>query len=462
MSKINIPQEYVEVAKEAKVKVYCNKCKSIIKNRCKKSNDKLTDCEFRQSHVFKCVLHVPNTKNETTTKVLAASSVIDAIQEAEQFKATMIACNYTKQSEVLSYQNIQAAHPEKLVNKEVQQIDYSNMEYLANCMAKHIDFLCNVNVPVIRQRHRSEEHLKDIQRCFMNVMDCLEQQGYSPLDFKIADFDIHVTGEVHLYFDNKYKAYSYNRYMNILSSFFKCMIEEFELDGLKNHFSRIKRKRILPQSQNIGITRDEFDAVMNSITPENGVCTDPKKKLKQNYTPWLRNAFEFGYYTGGRLDNILYPRWCDIVLKPNGDFDYISCENYKVNKIEDRQDPETKKRIFIPITKSLESLLLRSGFDKYKDSDKYILAPDAKYSRDNMKQRISRAFSHFYDRLYPGLNKKFKHLRKTYISGMYEMYGDQTFRITGHASNDVLLKHYVTDNAKAERARLLELQQSAH
>jgi hypothetical protein len=197
---------------------------------------------------------------------------------------------------------------------------------------------------------------------------------------------------------------------------------------------------------------------MKSATFENGICTDPQKKIKNSYEPWMRHAFMLGFCTGGRLDNVTFPRWSDIVYKADGAFDYIDCENYKVNKIEGREDEDTKKRIFYSITNLLADTLELMGHEEHRGTNNYILAPTEPRSRSYMQQLISRAFSHYYSRLYPTKKKTFKHLRKGYLSNLYILFGDDTYKESGHASNDVVVNHYVTDEALAERERVEENQ----
>ena len=74
------------------------------------------------------------------------------------------------------------------------------------------------------------------------------------------------------------------------------------------------------------------------------------------------------------------------------------------------------KPIYIPIIPQLKELLIDMGMEKYKGSDRYMLAPEENISRDTVKLHLSRMFTFYYNKLGTGRQMQYKHLRKFYIS----------------------------------------------
>lgn len=70
---------------------------------------------------------------------------------------------------------------------------------------------------------------------------------------------------------------------------------------------------------------------------------------------------------------------------------------------------------------------------------------------------LSRGFSHYYRQLETGRSLKFGCLRKTYISNLKLLLGDNTKIITQHSDNAVIEKHYTDKKVIAFAARNFEV-----
>jgi hypothetical protein len=102
------------------------------------------------------------------------------------------------------------------------------------------------------------------------------------------------------------------------------------------------------------------------------------------------------------------------------------------------------------------SLLNELGYEKYKDTDKFILAPEIKNERNRvMADCLSRGFTHYYDQLNTGRKLTFKSLRKTYITNLqiYFSGNGDTKSITGHSDNQVIERNYIDKKEIAKAAQ---------
>ena len=89
-------------------------------------------------------------------------------------------------------------------------------------------------------------------------------------------------------------------------------------------------------------------------------------------------------------------------------------------------------------------LLNELGYEDFKNSDLYILAPNRKVKYTTMMADLSKGFSHYYKQAFPDEKpRKFKVLRKTYLSYLNKYVGNDTIELSSHGSMRTLNKHYV-------------------
>jgi hypothetical protein len=81
---------------------------------------------------------------------------------------------------------------------------------------------------------------------------------------------------------------------------------------------------------------------------------------------------------------------------------YIESEDYKVNRAQANLSDTSKKLIYIPVTKALKELILENGYDLYRETDNYLLAPGKIKHRETLKNQMSKGFSHYYNQLNTG------------------------------------------------------------
>jgi len=86
--------------------------------------------------------------------------------------------------------------------------------------------------------------------------------------------------------------------------------------------------------------------------------------------------------------------------------------------------------------------LQRLGYDKYKNTERYIIAGDSDRKRDTLKEDMSKAFTHYYMLLGNEKELSFKNLRKTYITLVNNFTNGKGEVITGHSGQEIIMKNY--------------------
>ena len=430
--------------------VYCNKCKTDISELCKETGKSITKCPFGDRHVFKIYLHIPGTKNGRKTKTLDTRNIDEAMRLALEF-----------QKEI--YGNINSGNEVKTVVgkkentiKEVKQKESNTPLLLIHAMARYIGFLNNEGVPAHRKKERSKDHIKNVELAFKNLAQCLTHKGYDLTNLEVLDINDNLVGDVYSYLsEKKFANRTFNKYLSYYTSFLKWYADEYN-SPIRNWFERINRKRVSVNPQSI--TLEEFEQLLKQITFENGERKYEQgvKHTRNFYRPWLADGFRLALETGRRREEVINLKFSDIEEK-NGVPLFIKSEDYKVNRIQHR-DNESKKYIYIPVTKSLHELLMELGYGENKNQDKYILAPEVEITRKRiMSDVLSRGFSHYYNKLNTGRKLTFKSLRKTYITNLSLYMGGNTKAITGHSDDAVIERHYLDKQMVAKAAKNFQI-----
>ncbi len=412
--------------------VYCYRCKTNVSEVCKETGKALNRCPYGDKHTFKIYIHVPGTQNTRKTKTLETRNLDEATRQAMEFER-----------EVKSGQVRVEPKFERNYKREVQRTEEIKPELLVHVLARYIAFLRNEDVPAHRAKERSEEYVKDLERSFMRLKDCLRKNGHDLNSFLLKDINDKVIGELYKYLDNrKQSPRSFNKSLTHFSSVMKWYCEEYDVP-VKNWFARINRRTTIYNPQSI--SKEDFDELLKKITPENGIQKYDKgaKRERNFYRSWLADGFQLGLFSGRRREEIVTLKWSDVVEDKEGKPLYIKSADIKVNRIQHRSEEE-KKYIYIPLTQELKNLLRTLGYDSNRGSGKYLLAPEKENgsSRDLIMDDLSRGFSHFFRKLGKKEELKFGCLRKTYISHLRAFLGNNAKYITGHTNDAIIDRHY--------------------
>jgi len=404
-------------------------------------------CAFGEQHRFKAYVHVPGTDNQRKTLTIESRDIGQAIKEVIKFEK---AVKEGSQTRVKSIQEEKPKSEEK--NKE------SIPHLLVHCSARFLAWMKNEKVPQHLQRSRSDAHIADAERAFKLLLSCLKKGGYDISTLKITEIDDEIVGIVyeHLLKEKKFGNRNFNKYFSFYGRLMSWYSDEYNVP-IRDRFSKVQRKKVYKEPQ--AITQKEFNDLLNAITPENGIREyhTGTKPYRNFYRPYLIPAVKLGLFTGRRRNEIINLRFRDIQEDSEG-FMLIRTPDLKVNNIQNRNTEEEMKFIHIPVTKELNDLLLEVGYEKYKGSDAYILAPDIINKRTrSLSDEITRGFSHFFKQISDRQGVTFKSLRKAYISSLSVYLGGNAKAITRHGNDEVIEKHYIDKKVMLKAASGFEV-----
>lgn len=410
--------------------IFCYKCSKYY------SHEKDVNCKCRKL-VYKARIHISGTKDRTVPKVLKAKTFPEAVAELYKFK-------------------------EKLKDSGFQKIETKTQTWtpirLIECFAYYMGFLNNVDVPIHKQKHREQKHINEVDRLFGQYQTALTNNGIDCQILKFSEVNDTMIGYLHDHLLNvlKLENKTYNNKMAILSGFTTHIITRFKFDYL-NPFLGVPSRIVNIKVESVH--ENEFERLLEIITPENGILmkkisTIQNPKKVNMYRPWLKDAFKFGLFTGGRSEDIVLPKWNDIQLTAEGHFDTIKVVDHKIDSANSHLTSE-KDRFYkyFAITKELGQLLTSMGYEIYKGTDKYIIAPEDNVSRSFVSKLIGEGFSHYYKQLNTGKKVSFKELRKAFMTKALELYGDASPALTNHATVSMTQKRYHDRQVTREKAK---------
>lgn len=400
--------------------LFCNGCDTHY------TDDRRVKCRCNRL-VYKAIIHVPGTKRTTRPKVLEASDFQSALIEFYDFKNSLKAHNF-----------------QKIIIKETTTYVPAR---LIDCFAYYIGFLNNVDVPLHKQKRREQKYINEVDRTFGQFIEALTQNEVDCNILKFTEVNDKLVGflHAHLLYTLKLENKTYNNKMSLLSGFTTHIISTFNFN-YQNPFLGVPSRLVNVVVESV--EQDEFERLLQVITPENGIVYKIIKTLKNPkkvnmYRPWLKHAFRLALYTGGRSEDIVLPQWKDIQLTADGKFDTIKVVDHKIDSANNNITSE-KNRFFkyFAITKELGELLYEMGYEIYKGSDKYIIAPEDNVSRSFVSKMISESFSHFYKLLNTGKDVSFKEIRKAFMTSALNQFGDASPALTNHATVNMTNKRY--------------------
>ncbi|EZH75043.1 hypothetical protein ATO12_09965 [Aquimarina atlantica] len=141
-----------------------------------------------------------------------------------------------------------------------------------------------------------------------------------------------------------------------------------------------------------------------------------------------------------RREELVDLSWNDVQYSDKAGCLILVVDNLKVERCTEKI---FKKKV-IPIGPDLFDLLNELGYDDFKDSELYIIEPNRKVKHRTIINALSKGFSHYYGQAFPNVaQKKFKTLRKTYLSYLNKIAGDDMIELSSHDNMRTLNKHYI-------------------
>ncbi|MFI5148966.1 MAG: tyrosine-type recombinase/integrase [Bacteroidia bacterium] len=219
---------------------------------------------------------------------------------------------------------------------------------------------------------------------------------------------------------------------------FFTWVNEVKGHSCLNPFSRAELNDVV-REKNI-ITKEEFLSVIKETTSENGYRVFSGKR-RNLYHDWLPKAFKLALETGCRAEELVTLEWSDLIEFEPGML-IFKIDNLKVNRIQTGLASGKYVR-YVPITSSLKELLKDLGYESGKPMSGYVLARPLELSLKYVMTAISRAFNHYVEQV-TKRGVQFKDLRKTYTTHLSVALGPNAKMFTGHASDEILKKHYLS------------------
>jgi len=417
MELLKVPAKYNGLG----MKVKCLYCKWQLNGKtCHQDKDKpqsLSKCQHKELHRLNAVVCIPNCNNARRMKILETRNPDEAIIEIERFRQELKASGYQK------------------IEQKLETIKPTFLNYAAD----YLDTLNGRNTPEHLKRIRTNGHISDTKRILSLFGKVLKEGGYNLMILNLNDIGDNHVGMLHHEIKNELKLSisTYNKFMRIMKSFYKWCSVYKGYNG-PNPFTKVQLE--YEKHDNRIFTKKEFMAVLEAVCPENGLNYKRKEK-RDYYRGWLVNAYKLSLETGERGEPLVSLKWQDII-ELDGGIELFGIANLKPNRIKTGKDIGRYIR-YIPITRSLKKLLIELGYNEKKGSDAYVLEADKETSRKHLIGFISRSFTHFCQ-VGQVKDLTIKNLRKTYVTKLTIVMGENAKIFTGHQDVKVMQNHYLS------------------
>ena len=325
------------------------------------------------------------------------------------------------------------------LTKPVQN-EVRNIIHISELMKDHLDYqeknndIIKASLKTKRQRYDFmlnvfKENGYDPSTVMVDQLDKSMQNGYTLLK-KLSNALDNIPGRKP---GTSSSQTTRNDYITTYLSLFKYAIETRELN-IKNPFKNKLMKKGNVREEIINKIKTIYEGELKRLFDMLRSGTPLKKKLtyfsktknkevtdtKNYYQPYLLDGIRLGLALGLRSQNIGEVKWSDIDLDEavegsirNG---IIHVFDIKVNNQKKITRDESKKVLDVRINDDIMDILYDMGYEKYKDSQHYILAPTHKHDRETIMKNVSKGFHHYMKEVSSSEDFQFKDLRKTQIS----------------------------------------------
>lgn len=451
--------------------IFCRKCNRNVSTKCFENGKKIYTCKYPERQTYKASYFVPDSDNERIVKLFETRDYNTFKKEKLLFFEKLQKMGLNAQNVQTIRQYLKAEKESKKVNPlpvpeipeatEIQLIEEQEanmekpMDYKRVCQL-FLDYMQDIGVPDYERKNYSKKYVEEIANYLNHFAIVLQRLHRKAATFQVNQISVKEVSALHQYYETeknkrgekKFGNHAYNKGMLVMKKLFRYLTDELEY-ALKNPFEKVKEKSTTPKEVD-SVSLTEFERLLKVITPENGVTIkhDRNRTYKMNhYQPWLKQAYRLAIETGERRDGLAYMRWNNINMKTS----IIRILNHKLSNME-KQEIIRK----IPITKSLKKLLIEMGYEKYKATDQYLIAPE-QANRKTIMDKISKSFNHFIQKAGIDRDLSFRHLRKTYATLMYKYFGESAGQITGQ-SIDNIIKNYLNKEVIMLQAKNLTLE----
>jgi len=394
------------------IKVFCRRC-----------NADNTDCKHFESQVFRVRIHVPGSKNAVKTKRLESMNYADAVAEAIAFEKTLNATDFTTVGKIVENRII-----------EDRGNDYS----VIDAVIKYGQFLDGDNEYAHLKKNITKGHKDELLRYCHYFLNNIKKTK-DVKTFRVKNVGRQEVSNFYRWAEKHYNEKTFNKCMIGLKGFFAFLIDEEDIE-MKNPFRKYTAKPI-PHSEINSVTKEEFNAILTAIDPNNSVLIlGGKGERKGMYRSYLKEGFRLFLLIGGRREEIVDLRWSDIFTSQNKT-KFFRIENLKVMRAKNKTEKIYK---YTPINSDLFELLLELGYSEKICSSDYILFPErGKMKSLTICNDLSKGFTHY--RKAAGIKREISlgHLRKTYLTWVNQVMNQDTKILSSHSTDGVLQEYYL-------------------
>lgn len=391
------------------LKLFCRICRGKVKG-CNHTSDNLC---------YRLIVTVPNSGGKQVTKLLKAENYEDAVIESIEFK---------RQLEKLKYQT---------VNAKFELKNSPSVLNLVTAILKYFQYLKGESGYVHLKKNLSEAYVKEVIR-YCKLFAFVLKRTKNIETLLVIDITKQDVSNFYQFLNTEYSPKTFNKCFNTLKGFFDFLIDVEDVD-MKNPFSNFTPK-VIPKSNIEILTRGEFESILVSVDKfDSKIKLGGRGEVKNMYYCWLKNAFKLFLLTGARREEVVELKWKDIFVSDNG-VKFLMFENLKVERI--KKVSNTPKK-YVPINKDLEDLLVEMGMNNIKNPNDFILCPERTCNSRTLMDVISKSFTHYKNGAGIDKDVSLKNLRKTYITWVNQVMGNETGLITSHSTQEVLERHYI-------------------
>jgi integrase len=406
METLKIPKHYVTKG----LYVYCNRCKRIITD---KKGQFIVSCRHYNDQVYKSVVYPPGSR-KAKTKVYQTRD-IEAVRDLHiEFEKT-----------------VKKGLPVIIEEKDVPR---AKPQSIKECIGLYFEYIIGPS---------SESELtanqKQVIKYVLYFGKFLRSKEVNIDTIGISDIEPKYIKLFRSYLEERYSSTTVNRYLTFLKGLFNYLINK-EGYQIMNPFYGEKHKPTNHISKSFPI--NDLETFLDRITPEEGKKVYTQKVRKNLYKNYLKEIFLLALLTGRRREGLVTMKFNEITADKNGRPYYITTNDIKFNKRYRLFHENDKKKVIIPVSVEMEEFLNLMGYEKYKGTDRYIVASDIRENRTTIMNLTSKAFSHYWTKYSTEKELEFNSLRKTYINEIDIRYGSRGKIITHGATGELINKHY--------------------
>jgi hypothetical protein len=316
---------------------------------------------------------------------------------------------------------------------------------LIDCIAMFMDFKNDIGVQEHLKKNISRSSLCAFENYFKKWKEATDSIGedFCSLQInKISNKNVSATID----FLSKFSNDTQKKAFGVYNQLYKYLTENGY--NVTSPFKGIEVSDS-PNRDSRSITSEEFIKIREAMFDGS---SDDSVNGKVKYFPWLPDAMNFAALTGRRREEFMLAKFSDIRLV-DGELKggYILLLDGKYSRQNKHKIGFKPRYTKAPIFPELYDFLMKMGYERYKGSDRYIIAGDEVKMRVTLANNLTNAFGYYRDKVGLVNDVQLKGLRKGYITRMRNEFGDNANFFTGHKESRIDKKFYYDDRELFEK-----------